>query len=331
MVAMGNGILAVLAISSGFLIFCLTRGQKMREEKRFWPELFWYTGGLIVLTTITVVWTAMENQAVPQRILLAALGAALGGIGLYALGEYLRPSAVAQAPSSRVESTPPANSVDGSINNNKGVVTQGQVGNNTVINNPTAPAYSGTLAPKSATLFSPQDGESSTIPRIQFGTSNVVYGVKELGRDSPLGTLLFPALNERQFKIESIDGKLKVSTEVADGNGKLIAELIHNEWKVAPPPGTWDRNYTDDALEVRDASGNVVLQIRALPDRIQLQGIWWVDTGFNGVVQFVIRGNPKDGGQIVLVPKNNKDGPPRIEQMFRYPSDRHLGELAGRS
>jgi hypothetical protein len=27
----------------------------MREEKRFWPELFWYAGGLIPLTIVTVV------------------------------------------------------------------------------------------------------------------------------------------------------------------------------------------------------------------------------------------------------------------------------------
>jgi hypothetical protein len=139
-------------------------------------------------------------------------------------------------------------------------------------------------------------------------------------------------MSEQQFKIESIDGKLKVSTSITDENGRLIAELIQNEWKVAPPPGTWDRNYTEDSLEVKDASGRVVLQVRALPDRIQLQGMWWVDIGFNGVVRFIIRGNPKDGGQIVLVPRSNKDALPVIEPMFKYPSERHLGELSsGRS
>jgi hypothetical protein len=109
---MGNGILSVLAISSAFFIFCLTRGQKMREEKNFWPELFWYAGGLIPLATVTLVWTAMENQAVPQRILLTALGAALGGISLYALGEYLRPMtpALAQATSAPSGDVSPMNS-----------------------------------------------------------------------------------------------------------------------------------------------------------------------------------------------------------------------------
>lgn len=31
-----------------------------------------------------------------------------------------------------------------------------------------------------------------------------------------------------------------------DREGHLIAELVRKEWKVAPPPRTWDRNYTDD-------------------------------------------------------------------------------------
>jgi hypothetical protein len=101
---MGNGILSVLAITSAFFIFCLTRGQKMREEKRFWTELFWYAGGLIPLATVTLVWTTMENQAVPQRFLLIALGAALGGISLYALGEYLRPMTPALAQTHSVQS-----------------------------------------------------------------------------------------------------------------------------------------------------------------------------------------------------------------------------------
>jgi hypothetical protein len=171
------------------------------------------------------------------------------------------------------------------------------------------------------------DPNSSLIPRFQFGTSNVIYGVKEIGRESPAGSLLLPLLNERQFKIEVIEGKLKVSSQIADDNGHLIVELIQNEWKVAPPPNSWDRNYSDDALEVRDASGDVVLQIRLLPDRIQLQGVWWVDIGYNGMVRIIIRGNIWDGAQTLFVPKNSKNPAPKIDPMFRYPSEHHLGQL----
>jgi hypothetical protein len=190
------------------------------------------------------------------------------------------------------------------------------------------PSYSGVLAPRATLLFSARDAEASSIPKIQFGTSNVIYSAKEVGRDSQLGTLLFPALSENQFKIETISGKIKISTQIREGDGNLIAELVRNEWKVAPPPRTWDRNYSDDALEVKDASGAIVLQVRVFPDRIQIQGMWWWDMGPpNGIVRFFIRGNPTVGGQIVIVPIGNKDPLPSIDPMFQYPSDQHLGEL----
>jgi len=163
------------------------------------------------------------------------------------------------------------------------------------------------------------------VPKLQFGTSGVMYGAKELGQD-PLKTILFPALSERQFKIESIDGKIKVSTQIHDLNDNLIVELDRNEWKVGP--SAFDRNFTDDTLEVRDSSGAVVLQVKVLPGIIQLQGMWWINLGPpNGIVRFFIRGNPKNGGQIIIVPKFNKDPLPVIDPMFNYPSDRHMGEL----
>jgi len=135
------------------------------------------------------------------------------------------------------------------------------------------PTYAGTLTPRSTLLFSPKGG--GTVPKMQIGDS----GVFLVGGGGEIGALLFPALRESQFKIEGIDGAIKVSTRVTDENGNLIAELIRNDWKVAPSPGSWDRNYTDDALEVKDAQGNVTLQVRAFFDRIQIQGAWWIVSG----------------------------------------------------
>jgi hypothetical protein len=187
------------------------------------------------------------------------------------------------------------------------------------------PGYSGVLSPKATLLFSAKNAEAPIVPKLQFGTSGVMYGAKELGQD-PLKTILFPALSERQFKIESIDGKIKVSTQIHDLNDNLLVELDRNEWKVGP--SAFDRNFTDDTLEVRDSSGAVVLQVKVLPGIIQLQGMWWINRGPpNGIVRFFIRGNPKNGGQIIIVPKFNKDPLPVIDPMFNYPSDRHMGEL----
>jgi hypothetical protein len=189
----------------------------------------------------------------------------------------------------------------------------------------TVPSYSGILVPRSSEslLFSPKGGGS--IPKLQIGTS----GVFLIGEDGEIGKLLFPALAESQFKVEAIDGTMKVSAQITDENGHLMVELVRNEWKVAPPPKTWDRNYTDDALEVRDAEGRVVLQVHALFDRIQIQGMWWIQMPPpNGWTRLIIWKDPVlDGAQIVFNPKNGKSPPPSIPPIFEYPSDKHFGEL----
>jgi hypothetical protein len=185
----------------------------------------------------------------------------------------------------------------------------------------TVPLYSGILKPKTVLLFSARDG--GVIPKIQIGQS----GVFLVGPGGEIGALLFPALRESDFKVESVDGKIKISTRVVGGDRKLIAEIIRNEWKVSPTEA-WDRNYSDDALEVKDSRGLVILQVRALPDRIQVQGAWWTDMGPpNGVRRLWIWHDPnKSGAQLVFAPREDPS-PIIIRPMFRYPGDRHLGEL----
>jgi hypothetical protein len=188
------------------------------------------------------------------------------------------------------------------------------------------PTNVGILTPKVELLFSPKDPGSGLIPKLQIGRSNVFF----VGPSGPFGKLLFPALTESQFKVESIGGKVKVSTRIANDTGSLLVEIVRNEWLVAPPPQTWDRNYSDDALEVRDSSGWITLQVRALLDRIQIQGMWWVDLGPpNGVRRMTIweGTDPEKGAQLVFTPKNGRDLPPEITPVFVYPSELHLGEL----
>ena len=142
---------------------------------------------------------------------------------------------------------------------------------------------------------------------------------------------LMRAKKPRSQAVHEMRGFLrKVSTRIVDDIGNLLVEINRNEWKVAPPPQTWDRNYSDDALEVRDGAGRIVLQVRALSDRIQLQGMWWVDLGPpNGVRRMTIwQGtDPKKGAQIVFTPKGGGEPPPHIPPMFVYPSELHLGEF----
>jgi len=70
----------------------------------------------------------------------------------------------------------------------------------------------------------------------------------------------------------------------------------------------WDKNYADDLLEVKDGRGRVVLQIRLLPDVVQLQ-VEWADRNFT--VMEDRKYTEEDG----------------ITPVFKYPSDEHWGEL----
>jgi hypothetical protein len=88
---------------------------------------------------------------------------------------------------------------------------------------------------------------------------------------------IYSFLRRDQLKVEIIDGHYKFSTKVTDQDGNVIAEISRNEWMIQLPPTILDRNYNDDTLEVKDARGDIILQVRALPDRIQVQGVWWTD------------------------------------------------------
>jgi hypothetical protein len=199
----------------------------------------------------------------------------------------------------------------------------------------TVPAYYGILSPRSELLFSPSGG--GRIPLVQIGQSHVLLGPEGIPgvhpiKLDPIGRLLLPGLEASKFTVEEVKGKIKFSCQVTDESGKLIAEISRNEWKVAPPPGTFDRNYSDDALEVRDPKGRVVLQVKMLGDRIQIQGAWSLGPEWKpaGAAQVIIRQDPANPNeaQFVFYPMHPAEGVswPEIKPIFEYPSERHFGE-----
>jgi hypothetical protein len=179
------------------------------------------------------------------------------------------------------------------------------------------PKSVGVLEPKVETFYSAQTNSSEQ--QLQIGDTGPVFAASRLNA-TPLSRIW----KEDDLLIETINGRLKVSTKIRDQRGTLVAELNRNEWKVAPSPKVWDRNYSDDTLEVKDETGRIVLQIKLLSDRLQLQGEWWKDE-INGVGLFKTRDN---GGIIAIFGTGfkRKDAP-EIEPLFVYPSDSHLGEL----
>jgi hypothetical protein len=187
---------------------------------------------------------------------------------------------------------------------------------------PRTPIYAGILTP----LRLIESGAIGNNVKIRIGNSHVFFNTADVFND------LLKTWSEDQFTVEILHNEVFVSTKIRDDNDNIIVELHKNEWKVEPPPGTWDRNYADDALEVKDAKGDVVLQIRVLSNVIQLQGVWWVNFGINGRTRMVVREAPVSeqapghhDAQFVFCPP----GTPckKIEPIFKYPSESHLGEL----
>jgi hypothetical protein len=123
---------------------------------------------------------------------------------------------------------------------------------------------------------------------MEFGDSGaqLVWG-------GPQNVAMMRIVGDSELKIETVRGQVKVSTQIRDTNGNPVAGLRRNEWQVSPH--SWDRNYTKDAAEVIDSTGKVVLQVRALPDRIQLQGEWWSTNGRG--IRIVKARNPQTGIQ----------------------------------
>ena len=113
--------------------------------------------------------------------------------------------------------------------------------------------------------------------RVEIGNSTAIF--EFMGKP---GDPLFRFIGRSDITVESINGRVLVSTKIFDQKGQFVAELILNEWKSALYPITWDRNYSGDALEVKNSVGEIVLQVKALPDRVQLQGKWYDENG-NGV------------------------------------------------
>jgi Ca2+/Na+ antiporter len=178
------------------------------------------------------------------------------------------------------------------------------------------PKNSGILRANSELILSGTENKSNRL--LEVGDSGAIFVIH--------GGPLLPFLGGANIMLELVDDQLKVSCRITDDNGNLVAELIRNEWKVAPPPQSWDRNYTKDALEVKDSKGRIVLQVKVLPDRIQLQGEWWSNKSHG--IRLVKSADPKFHGAVMSVFNDKiKDFSPEIEPMFEYPSDTHFGEL----
>jgi hypothetical protein len=178
-------------------------------------------------------------------------------------------------------------------------------------------AYTGEIKSQNRVLVS---GKAHVWPQLEFGNSGAI-----LAFAGPEGSPLFKFADDANLTIIREDGRVKVSLGIRDKSGRLVAELVKNEWRVNPQ-NSFDRNYSVDALEVRDPSGDVVLQVKALADRVQLQAKLYDSSG-RGIGFAKVIGPQGPGGGIVF----SAPGHPlqlTIQPMFKYPSDSHPGQLS---
>jgi hypothetical protein len=198
-----------------------------------------------------------------------------------------------------------------------------------------ASAYSGTLlSAGDGLLYSP--ALKGKIALIQIGQSGLIFGPPGIEGVQPMetneiGAYLLPGLEETQFKAEVIDRKMKVSALFIDDSGKIIAEISRNEWKLSSQ--NWDRNYSDNALEVKEPKGHIILQVRLLPDRLQLQGIWpaakkmWAASHSKWIAIRQDPDRPRDAQVIILGGMSSAENWPEIRPLFVYPSQHNLGVM----
>jgi hypothetical protein len=148
----------------------------------------------------------------------------------------------------------------------------------------------------------------------------------EIG-DSGLKFNGFNFFGVSKLKVELVDGVAMVSADVRDDKGTLIGEIVQNTWMVKPDK-TWDFNYNANALEVKNPQGRIVLQVKVLPDTIQIQGEWWNAQGDGARLLKV----PEGGMKIIKFGRDSNpddDSWPKIEAIFKYPSELYLGKLLG--
>jgi hypothetical protein len=152
----------------------------------------------------------------------------------------------------------------------------------------------------SGVLRTPQDGKdrSHQEPELQLSESGPT-----LNGNNPL------TIPHNSWKMHRENNQILFSTTVRDKNGLLIVDIKDNHWTVASSTAQcWDKNYTDDRLEVLDGQGRVVLQLMLKPDKVIFQAEY-ADLGWAFI-----------DGRLY-----NKDN--GIPPWFKYPSREHWGEL----
>lgn len=120
------------------------------------------------------------------------------------------------------------------------------------------------------------------------------------------------------------NGKLLITTRVRDTSGGLLAEMNDNEWKLQPQPAIFDRNYSQDVLEIRENTGKVVLQVANLGSTIDVAAIFRCKNGWTYMT------GPIDGERSAIeLRRPGETLRAEIPPICNYPSELHFGSCPG--
>ncbi len=148
-------------------------------------------------------------------------------------------------------------------------------------------------------LLQSSNKSESKYPTLVLGDSQINY------TGDPASPVF--VLGDEPLFLRMVDGKAQVSVAIRDNTGAVLAMIRNNEWSLALPPTVFDRNFTEDTLEVIDSKGSVVFQVTVDGARVKLAGTFYTREG---------------SGPITFAPLLNEiQG--REGTLFQYPSSRH--------
>lgn len=174
--------------------------------------------------------------------------------------------------------------------------------------------------------ISPAKKNSKNLPKniiLLIGTNKLLIDRDLLLRGDSINPILLALAYDFPLFIKlSKDGNLLVSCTVRDLDGKIVANMINNEWEINPN-NFFKRNYDENGLEVIDQDGITKLQIDFIDDSILKIGGVIIDShevhfiSDETVISTDLRLIKKD--EIIKGSDSNPN-------MFIYPSDKNFGK-----
>lgn len=187
-----------------------------------------------------------------------------------------------------------------------------------------AAATEGDLLGRAAQVFT--DGLQRAFPDVSIGDK--IWWMSPNGNDGTFAQF-YP---DADFKVSWGKRGPLVDTTVRERSGNLVLEIVKNHWRVYPQYIA-DKNYTEDALEIRDSAGHIIVQIKLGRNSgyqtVELQGEFWNGQGQGWRIMKAPIADVFGKHGAMKIPLSPTDAKLEflIKPIFQYPSKDHWGEL----